>query len=91
MAEVIAIILSIIYYFAIVSSMGMVITYIGQIRNKMSRLLKENLKLLDKMHEGLIVVSESGKSLKFASRPAIALIKQLPKSEAVRSESQLTS
>ena len=45
----------------------MVVTYIAQIRGKMSQLLIENLNLLNKMHEGIIVVSEKDQSLKFAS------------------------
>ena len=45
----------------------MIVTYIAQIRGKMSLLMKENLNLLNKMHEGIIVVSEKDKSLQFAS------------------------
>ena len=41
----------------------MVVTYIAQIRGKMSQLLIENLSLLNKMHEGIIVVSEKDQSL----------------------------
>lgn len=41
----------------------MVVTYIAQIRGKMSQLLIENLNLLNKMHEGIIVVSEKDQSL----------------------------
>ena len=37
----------------------------------MSKLIIENLNLLNKMHEGLIVVSEKERTLKFASKPAI--------------------
>ena len=37
----------------------------------MSKLTIENLNLLNKMHEGLIVVSKKDRTLKFASRPAI--------------------
>jgi len=53
----------------------MVITHIAEIRYKLGKLLAENLKLLDGMHEGLIVISEKDYSLKFASRPAIAVLK----------------
>ena len=41
----------------------MVVTYIAQIRGKMSQLLIENLNLLNKMHEGIILVSEKDQSL----------------------------
>ena len=40
----------------------------------MSLLIIENLKLLDKMHEGLIVVSEKDRKLQFSSRPASQLL-----------------
>ena len=48
--------------------------YIVQIRSKLSQLINENLNLLDKMHEGLIVLSSSDMELKLASRPAVRLI-----------------
>ena len=51
------------FLFLILSIVGMVVTYIAQIRGKMSRLLIENLNLLNKMHEGIIVVSEKDQSL----------------------------
>ena len=37
----------------------------------------ENLTLFDKMHEGLIVLSQKDRTLQFASKPAIWLIKQV--------------
>lgn len=57
---------------------SMVVTYIAQLKGKMSKLMKENLNLLNKMNEGLIVVSEKDRSLQFASNPAVRLLKQLP-------------
>ena len=53
----------------------MTVTYIAQIRGKMNKLMIENLNLFNKMNEGIIVVSEKDKSLKFASQPAIRLLK----------------
>jgi len=55
--------LSSIFLFGIASIAGMVVTYIAQIRGKMSQLLNENLNLLNKMHEGIVVVSEKDRSL----------------------------
>ena len=55
----------------------MIVTYITQIRGKTVKLMDENISLFDRMHEGLIVISEADLSLKFASRPAVALLKQL--------------
>jgi len=60
--------------FGIVAIAGMVVTYIAQIRGKMSQLLNENLNLLNKMHEGIVVVSEKDRSLQFASLPAVRLL-----------------
>lgn len=53
----------------------MLITYVAMIRGKMSNLIKENLNLLDKMHEGLIVLSEDYKLIQLASKPAVDLMK----------------
>lgn len=57
---------------------SMAVTFIVKIQGKMSNLIVENLKLLDRMHEGLIVINKNDLSLKFASRPAIRVLKQLP-------------
>ena len=67
--------------FGIASIAGMVVTYIAQIRGKMSQLLNENLNLLNKMHEGIVVVSEKDRSLQFASQPAVRLLNQQPSNE----------
>ena len=51
------------FCFAILTILSMLVTYIAMIRGKMNKLIVENLNLLDKMHEGLIVLSESDKSI----------------------------
>lgn len=38
----------------------------------------ENLNLLNKMNEGLIVISEKERTIKFASQPAVRLLKRKP-------------
>ena len=43
--------------------LSMFLTYIGQVRSKMRHLITENFKLLDKMHEGLLVVSEKDRTV----------------------------
>ena len=58
-----------------ITLIGMLVTYIAHIKGKMNQLMVENLNLLDRMHEGLIVVSEKDRNLKFASDPAIRLLK----------------
>jgi len=67
--------------FGVCTLLGMVVVYIVQIKGQLVKLMVENLNLLDKMDEGLIVISEKDLSIRFASRPAVALLKQLPKSE----------
>ena len=42
----------------------------------MRKLMLENFTLFNKMHEGLIVLSEHDHRIQFASRPAVSLIKQ---------------
>ena len=66
------------FCFSILAILSMTVTYIAQIRGKLTQLVKENLDLLDKMHEGLIVILEKDKSLQFASQPAVRLLKSLP-------------
>ena len=66
------------FCFTILTILNMLLMYIAQIRSKLAQLIFENLNLLDGMHEGLIVLSESDKELQLASRPAIRLIQQLP-------------
>ena len=61
--------------FASLNLFCMLLTYIAHIKGKLVKLLNENLKLLDRMHEGLIVISEKELCLQFASRPAIAVLK----------------
>ena len=50
------------------------VSYIKLIRDKMNLLMIENLNLLNKMNEGLIVVSEQEKSLKVVTKPALSLL-----------------
>ena len=63
------------FCFTILTVLSMLITYIAQIRSKMSQLMAENLNLLNRMHEGLVIVSENDLKLTFASKPAIELLK----------------
>ena len=61
--------------FLFLTGASMLFTYGAQIRSRMTQLIIENLSLLDKMHEGLIVITESDRKLKFASTPAVRLLK----------------
>ena len=42
---------------------GMIITYIAHLRGRVVKLVQENLLLFDRMHEGLIVMTEHDKTL----------------------------
>jgi len=66
---------NVVSFLLFITLLGMLVTYIALIKGKMNQLMIENLNLLDKMHEGLIVVSEKDRDLKFASNPAIRLLK----------------
>ena len=56
----------------------------------MNKLIVENLNLLDKMHEGLIVISENDRTLQFASEPAMRILRQKPETKKTSAESTLS-
>ena len=76
------------FCFTICTILSMLITYIAIIRSRMSKLMVENINLLDKMHEGLVVLSESDYSIQLASKPAVHLLRQLPHEAADASKSK---
>ena len=63
------------FCFVFITIIAMLFTYVAMIRGKMSNLILENLNLLDKMHEGLIVLSQDCKVIQLASKPAVYLLK----------------
>lgn len=67
-------ILNTLFVFAILTVLGMLMTYIAQIRNKLNLLVSENLSLFNKVHEGLVVLTSDTQKLRFANLPAINLI-----------------
>ena len=69
--------------FVFLTTVSMLITYIARIRGKLNYQAIENVNLLNKMHEGLIVLSESDLSLKFANLPAVQQIKQMPSKDMI--------
>ncbi len=56
----------------------MVLTYITQIKSELVELMNENISLFNKMHEGVVVVSEKDQKLQFVSKPTVNLLKQEP-------------
>ena len=65
--------------FVICMILSMLVRYIAQIRGKLNKLIIENTNLLDQMHEGLIVISEKERNLRFASKPAMHLFSRKSK------------
>ena len=61
--------------FGVLSCLAMLVTYIAYIKGKLINFMAENINLLDRMHEGLIVISIKDKVLEFASKPAVLLLK----------------
>lgn len=57
--------------FVILTVLGMLMTYIAQIRSIMSNYIIENFNLLNRMHEGIIVLAEEDMQVEFASKPAV--------------------
>ena len=49
--------------FVAFSALAIILTYISKIRYKLNRLMVDNLKLLDQMHEGLIVLTQQDRDL----------------------------
>jgi len=78
---VVSSLLNTVFCFCICTTLGAMIVYMAQLRAKLAALIQENVNLFDKMHEGIIVVDKADLSLKFASKPAVGLVKQLPDSE----------
>ena len=78
-------ILNAFFLFCIVAVLSMMVTYIVQLKGKLAKIIFENVCLFDKMHEGIIVVSQHDLSLQFASRPAIDLLLQQPNANFKRS------
>lgn len=62
--------------FIILTCINMVFTYVLQTRGRMYQLTVENLHLMDRMHEGLIVLTENDRRISFASMPAVRLLQQ---------------
>jgi hypothetical protein len=71
-------ILNCFWAFVLITIYGMLLIYIVQIKSQLVDLVKENINLFDRMHEGVVLVSESDQSLQFASNPAVNLLLQEP-------------
>ena len=61
--------------FSLLTIMSMLGTYVALLRGRMDRIMTENLGLLNRMYEGLIVLRTEDGKLSFASKPAIKILK----------------
>ena len=62
---------------AIMVLLATIVTYIAVLRGNLANLMSENIKLLDKMNEGMMVLSPLQLKPVFASKPAIKILKQV--------------
>ena len=67
--------------YVILSIYSMIGAYIAQLRVQVGKITHENLGLLDRMYEGLLVLNESDRSPEFASKPVIKILKSVPRDE----------
>ena len=44
--------------------------YVRDLHAKLGKLITENIKLLNRMHEGILIISKKSKSVVFANKPA---------------------
>ena len=56
--------------------MATTVTYIAVLKGRLANLVHENVGLLNKMNEGLIVLSQDQLTPVFASKPAIRILKE---------------
>ena len=56
--------------FLVICLIAMSLVYIFQLQTKLRDLNVENIKLLDGMHEGLLILSKSNKNVMFCNKPS---------------------
>ena len=57
-------------FFLIICLICMSLLYVFKLQTKLRDLNVENIKLLDGMHEGLLILSKSNKNVMFCNRPS---------------------
>ena len=60
---------------ALMVLLATVVTYVAVLRGNLANLMSENIKLLDRMSEGILVLSPLKLKPVFASKPAIKILK----------------
>ena len=61
--------------FVFCSMFAMIILYISQLQLRLRTFNLENIKLLDGMHEGLLILSNKNKKVMFCNKPSQKLLK----------------
>ena len=72
------------FCFLLLSIFCMLGAYVAQLRGQMSKIIGENLGLLNRMYEGLLVLRKEDHQLEFASKPAIKILKSKPQTDDER-------
>lgn len=78
-------------YFIVTTILSMVFVYISELHTEMHTTNRENVKLLDGMHEGLLILSKSNQKVMFCNSPAEKLIKNFLRKQNEPKESFLGS
>ena len=60
--------------FLIICLLAIVILYTYELQTKLKDLNGENIKLLDGMHEGLLILSKANKNVMFCNKPSQKLL-----------------
>lgn len=56
--------------FVIIMAFASVFLYVSKLHSRMNVTITENMRLLDGMHEGLLIVSKEEKDIMFCNKPA---------------------
>ena len=73
--EVLNTLFLVLLFFFLCNGTAMVVTYISELHNKMNTTIEDNEKLLDGMHEGLLILSKDKQAVMFGNKPAKKLLK----------------
>ena len=56
------------------SGISMLLLYISQLHNRINKFSIQNIKLLDGMHEGLLILSKASRTPMFCNQPAVKVL-----------------
>ena len=61
---------SLLFLYVVITVMTFLFLYVRDLHGKMGKLIVENIKLLNRMHEGILIISKKDNSVVFANKPA---------------------